>query len=357
MFAAQHDGAPVPQPAPQVPADGTDRLAAALDRLVERQVLSRPQADAVRAEVAAMPEPQRQEGPQRPEGMRRLLGEIAGYLGASFVVGATLLFLSEEWDGLGRAGRFSILAAMAVILFGSGVALRRHTARGGFLRPGDTARRRLASTLMTGAAAAAGFAAYAGLERGGAVADGQLWVDAASFVASVVGLAVVVTGYLLARSALGQLGSAVAAFAVCGTLLDLLNAEEAEALGLGMLLLGALWAVLAWRRLVAERRFGLAVAVTFGLLGAQTVAFGGDEAELFGYALTALVAAICFVAYARGRDWIVLAGGVAGATLVVPEVLYDVTDGSLGASGVMLVAGVTLLAGGLAGMRIRPHRR
>jgi hypothetical protein len=53
------------------------------------------------------------------------------------------------------------------------------------------------------------------------------------------------------------------------------------------------------------------------------------------------------------RDWIVLAGGVVGATLVVPEVLYDVTDGSLGASGVMLVAGVTLLAGGVLGSRIR----
>jgi predicted phage tail protein len=69
------------------------------------------------------------------------------------------------------------------------------------------------------------------------------------------------------------------------------------------------------------------------------------------------VAGLCFAAYARIREWVVLAGGVVGATLVVPEFLYDVTDGSLGASGVMLVAGVTLLAGGLAGMRIRPHRR
>ena len=58
-------------------------------------------------------------------------------------------------------------------------------------------------------------------------------------------------------------------------------------------------------------------------------------------------------AYAQIREWVVLAGGVVGATLVVPEFLYDVTDGSLGASGVMLVAGVTLLAGSLAGLRIR----
>jgi hypothetical protein len=69
--------------------------------------------------------------------------------------------------------------------------------------------------------------------------------------------------------------------------------------------------------------------------------------------VTALVAGVCFTAYAKIREWIVLAGGVAGVSLAVPEFLYDVTDGSLGASGVMLVAGVTLLGGSLVGLRIR----
>jgi hypothetical protein len=173
-------------------------------------------------------------------------------------------------------------------------------------------------------------------------------------VASVAGLAVVIAGYLLARSALGQLGIAVAAFASCGTLLDLLDAEEMEAFGFSLLALAAVWVVLAWRRLVTEHRFALAIAVTFGLIGAQLVVIGDSETQNYlGYALTALVAGICFAAYARIREWVVLAGGVVGATLVVPEFLYDVTDGSLGASGVMLVAGVTLLAGSLAGLRIR----
>jgi hypothetical protein len=112
--------------------------------------------------------------------------------------------------------------------------------------------------------------------------------------------------------------------------------------------------VSAWRGLVAERRFAIAIAVTYGLFGAQTVVVGDSGAEnLLGYALTALVAGICFTVYARIREWVVLAGGVVGATLVVPEFMYDVTDGALGPSGVMLVAGVTLLAGSLAGLRIR----
>jgi hypothetical protein len=164
---------------------------------------------------------------------------------------------------------------------------------------------------------------------------------------------VVILGYLLARSALGQLALAVGAFALYSSLLELLNVKDPNALGLGTLALGALWAVLAWRRLVAESRFALAIAVTLGLIGAQTVVDGGQTGNFLGYALTALVAGICFTAYARIRDWVVLAGGVIGATVVVPEFLYDLTKGSLGASGVMLVAGVTLLAGSLAGLRIR----
>ena len=339
-----HDGPSVPPGA--VPSEtGTARLAAALDRLVDRGVLDRVQAGAVLTEYGGLPDR------PRPESVRRRLGEIAGYLGASFVVGATLLFLSEEWDALGRVGRFSILAAMATILFASGVAVRWRAASPGTHRPGDNVRRRLASTLLTGAAAAVSFAAYAGLED----TSPDAAPDTAAFlISAAAGLTVVIVGYLLARSALGQLGTAVAALAVYGGVLDLLDAGEPDAFGVGMLALGAVWVVLAWRRLVAERRFALGIAVTFGLIGAQLVVAGGSEAgNLVGYALTALVAGVCFAAYARIREWVVLAGGVVGATLVVPEFLYDVTDGSLGASGVMLVAGVTLLAGSLAGLRIR----
>ncbi len=336
-----------PSDRPAQPAAQT--LPAALDRLVDRGVLNRMQADAVVTEVGGPA------GPARPEGLRRLLGEISGYLGASFVVGATLLFLGEEWDALGRTGRFAILAAMAVILFGTGIAVRWRAAPLGpqwwRFWAGDSMRRRLSSTLLTGAAAAASFAVYVSLDE---PPQDYPVSDNAPFAASAAGLAVVIIGYLLARSALGQFGTAVAAFATYGTLLGLLDVDDTEAFGLGLLALGAVWVGLAWRRLVTERRFALAIAVTFALLGAQLVVIGDSETQNYlGYALTALVAGVCFTAYARIREWVVLAGGVVGATLVVPEFLYDVTDGSLGASGVMLVAGVTLLGGSLAGLRIR----
>ena len=335
-------------------ADGNrDRLSAALNGLVERGVLNSSQAAAVLTELTALPhQPQ-------PKGARRLFAEVAGYVGASFVVGAAVLFLSEQWEPLGRGGRFSILAAMFVILFGSGLVVHRSAGASGHpwwgRQSGDNVRRRLSSTLLTGAAAAAGFAAYAGLDVSAEYdGGGTPPVDNAPLVASVAGLAVVIVGYLLARSGLGQLGTAVAAFTVYSTLLDRLGVENTGALGVGTLALGALWAVLAWKRLVAEHRFALTIAVAFGLVGAQTLALGNGQTEnLIGYALTAVVAGICFAAYTQIREWVVLAGGVVGATLAVPEFLHDVTNGSLGASGVMLVAGLTLLAGSLAGLRLR----
>ncbi len=344
---------PEEHPAQPPRADRTqmdvDGLTAVLDRLVERGVLTRMQAVAVVQECGGPADP------ARPEGLRRRLAEIAAYLGASFVVGATLLFLGQEWDALGRGGRFSILAAMAAILFGSGVAVRSSAAMSGdrWWRSwaGDSMRRRLSSTLLTGAATAAGFAAYVGLARD---THDYTTLGSAPFVASVAGLAVVVAGYLLARSALGQLGAAVAALAAYGGLLELLEVNEPTVFHVGMLALGAVWAVLAWHRLVAERRFALGISVTFGLLSAQLVVLDRSESgDLIGYALMVLVAGVCFAAYARIREWVVLAGGVVGATLVVPQFLYDVTDGSLGASGVLLVAGVTLLVGSVTGLRIR----
>ncbi len=324
------------------------RLDAALDRLVERGVLSSAQAGAVVQEYGGRAEP------PRSEGLRRQLGEIAGYLGASFVVGATLLFLSAEWEELSRAGRVAVLAAMAAVLLGAGVAVRWRAAPGTrWWRPwtGDSMRRRLASTLLTGAAIATSTAVYASFDTRTADFSPPVY---APVMASAAGLAVVIVGYLLARSALGQLVAAVGAYATFATLLPVLHLGETVVLGLGALALGAVWVWLAWRRLVAERRFAFTIAVTFGLIGAQLVVVGdtGNQNYL-GYALTAIVAGVCFAAYARIREWIVLAGGVIGATLVVPEVLYDVTGGSLGASGVMLVAGVTLLAGSLVGLRIR----
>ncbi|MDR7273629.1 DUF2157 domain-containing protein [Catenuloplanes atrovinosus] len=306
------------------------RLRAALDALVERGVLDRTQAGAVVAELAARPA-------RRPEGLRRRLGEAAGYLGASLVLGATVLIVGEHWEELGRTGRVAVPAGLAVVLSLAGLLVRRR----GAASAGEAVHRRLASTLLTGAAITAGFAAEVGLDDLSAVAWGAT-------------LGLTVLGYALARSAVGLLVAAGAACGLYGDLLDRFNLDADGVFGGGLVAMGMLWAVLAYASVVAERRFALAIAVILGLTGSQVVIVTADGP--LTYVFGALVAAVCFAAYLRGRDWIALAGGVIGVTLVVPEFLYDITDGSLGPSGVMLIAGLTLLAGGLTGLHLRTGR-
>jgi len=201
-----------------------------------------------------------------------------------------------------------------------------------------TTRRRL----LTGAAAAAGFAVT--------VLGGDPLAAGAPLAGASTALVVVLAGYRLAPTAFGQLGVATAVIAAYAALLWLLDVDGPVQFGAGLIGLGAVWAVAVWRRLIVERRSGYAVSVLLALAGAQTAAV---DHPMTGYALTALVAVAAFTAYGRIRDWIPLAAGVAGTTLVVPEFLFEVTDGALGASGIMLAAGVTLLAGSLAGLRLR----
>lgn len=295
---------------------GSDRntpLETALRALTERGVLDAEQAGAVAAEYAAQA--------AGKEGLRGRLGEIAGYLGASLVLGAAVLFLGERWEQLGTGGRTGALAVVALVLAVAGVVVRVRN-------------RRLASTLFAGGALTAGWATHACFAEGVATFG--------------VMLVLAVAGYAAARGAVGLLTAAGAACGLYGYALDAAGVEWDGALGAGLVVLGLVWAALAYRM---GSRVALVIAVVLGVAGAQLTMLGDDN--WLAYALTALVAGACFAAYLRGRDWIALAGGVVGATLVVPEFLYDVTDGSLGAAGAMLVAGVTLLVAGLAALRLR----
>lgn len=314
---------------------GDDRLTAALDRLVEQGTLDRAQADAVVRELGVPV--------VAPAAPRRVLAEIAGYLGASFVLGATLLCVGRQWEDMSDGQRFLVFVVAALILAGAGLAARGLVALG---TARDDVRRRLSSTLLTGAAGAAGFAAFQAVEP----ISGD---DPAVLAGTAVWLLVAAGGYLLSRSALGQLNVAAAALACYGGLLEVIDEVDAVPFGLGTMTLGGIWALLAVTRAFAEHRLALGVAVTYGVFGPQILVIDDSDALYLGQLLTASVSALCFVAYFRVREWTVLAGGVVAATLAVPEFLFEVTGGALGSSGALLIAGVTLLAGSLAGLRLR----
>jgi hypothetical protein len=71
------------------------------------------------------------------------------------------------------------------------------------------------------------------------------------------------------------------------------------------------------------------------------------------YGLTGAAALACFLLYRWQRHLVLLVAGVVGATVVVPEAVADLTNGALGGSLILLVAGVVLVVFSAVGLRLR----
>jgi hypothetical protein len=274
------------------------------------------------------------------------LAEIAGYAGGALLLGAVALFLTSGWQDLSDGSRVVILTGTAVLLIVAGavIALGEGSLRA-LGHDHDSARRRLVSVLWTFAAGSAAGAA-------GLAADGHELV-----AASAVGLAVVGAGYALVPGAVGQLGAWAACIGLVSGLVGEIGDEPNTTLYAVLLVaLGAAWAALAVTRVLREGEPGLALGAGLALFAAQLPVFA-SEASGLGYALTAAVAAAGFAGYLSTRSWSVLGAGVLATTLVVPEALYDWTDGSVSAAGSLLVAGLTLLGASAIGLRLRREAR
>ena len=280
--------------------------------------------------------------------LRRRMAEVAGYVGGAFVVGAALLFLGATWDDLGLGEQVGVLVGIAVLLVAAGAALA--TSAGGptgIRQDAEAVRRRLASVLFTGAAGSAAFGAGLLLEDG--IANDELGVA----LAALTGLLVALAGYLVAPTTVGQLGVVVPALVAIPMGLASLHTDSTSTVPVGLLvlLLGVAWLALAelgrWNEVLSARVIGCTVA----LVGAQIPVF--DDQQWVAYVATAVVGAVSFWVYVVTRAWPYLAAGVVGVTLAVPEALSDWFDGALGAAGVLLATGVTLLLAALAGLRLR----
>ncbi len=265
--------------------------------------------------------------------------EVVAYLGAALVLAAGGLFLVETWTDLGDAGQIGALVLVALVLGSAGLVARGT----------EDVRRRLAGTLLTGAGLAAGVAVGLALELGE-----NDWNDV--YLPGVVG-AVVVTliamaGYRLAPTAVGQLGMLGGTLFATVGVTGAQDGEEELWVGLTILVVGLAWLALAERRVFSELSVARSLGVSTALFGAQFVTILGEQ-ELLGYALTAGLVVLGVVLYLSTLDWPYLAVAVIGVTLVVPEAVNDWTDGSLGAVGGVLIAGVALLLASFAGYRLR----
>jgi len=284
-------------------------------------------------------------------GMPQLV-EVVAYLGGALVLAAGSLFLVEQWGSLGFTARTALIAVVAVVLAAAGVAIVRSGGPVDVHDPGHDVRRRLGGTLLVGATVAAGFLTGHTLDH---------YTEQGSFPSiywpTVLGAVVVVLGsvaaYRLAPTAvalLGMLGGAVTAD--MGVMDGIDVGSDGDVIGLSLLTVAVVWLALTERGVFHERTVARTLGVILALVGAQVPVLDGTHAWL-GYLLTAAVAVVGIGVYLRRTAWPYLAVAVLAVTLVVPEAVSDWTEGSLGAVGGVLVAGITLLGASLAGYRLR----
>jgi len=327
----------------------------ALARLVSRGTLTPEQADAVLAETlgpAAVPA-----RTSRPRGPRRawtsVLAEVGAYVGGAFVVAAIAVFTGQGWHRIGTAGRLFVFGVPAVLVLLAAAGVARATPGGWSVheREGTGPWRRLVATLVLGGGALLG--GFTGVIANAARPHTSEGAGVATVVTGTM-LAVWALGYLVCRSPLLHLGCAAAAGA---TVISGLNWVDPgvgpAAIGLGLLVLGAVWAGLSLTGVLDERTLGVIAAAVMGFVGAETMAQGGSVARAVGYLALAGIAVAGLVGYVSTRLVAVLVVGVVALATVVPQAVIDYTGGALGAAGALLVVGLSIVGASVIGLRLR----
>ncbi|WP_278314776.1 hypothetical protein [Lolliginicoccus levis] len=300
---------------------------AKLSELVDSGVLREDQREAV---IAALEAGHREE---RGQSVRRVLAEVAGYIGGALVVAGAVLLLGLAWEDLSRDARALILGVTSLVLIIAAVGF----AGGVRALPtdGNSARERLGAALFAGASVTIAFA------------PGTFVTSQAGMWSGVAGLIVAVCAYIAMPALVTLAACAVmSVVAVVGTLGDLHVAEEFMAVGLVMLGIG--WLVVAARSVVAPAWAGFLVGVVIAVAGSQ-FALGADY-EAWAYSLAAVVAVACFVLFSATRSPLLVIGGVVATALAVSEAVWHWTGGAIGGAAAVLIAGAVLLVGSAIGL-------
>ena len=307
----------------------TDRQKQALHELTARGTLTAEQESAV---IAALDET----GPPQRIGDR--LAEVAAYLGGGLLLGGAALVLGVSWQDMARLARIGVLgAATAALLVAAFVVAGGMAA----VRSVSSRRRRVVSTLFSLAAVTAAFTA------GTSVSSHEFVVGATA------GLVVAAGAYVLVTTALGYLTLAAAAIAAVVAWVGESMPSSALPGGVALFALGVIGMFLSLVDVLRPTQLALAVGAATALFGAQQLLSGDAPVA---YALTAGLAFLCFVTYFRVHSTVLLVAGVVATTIVVPEVVWDVTDGAVGGGLLLLVAGAVLLATSLGSTWLRRTR-
>ncbi|HET9334584.1 MAG TPA: hypothetical protein VFQ21_13500 [Gemmatimonadota bacterium] len=258
-----------------------------------------------------------------------------GYLGASVALVGGVVAASREWSAMATGSRLALSLGATVLLLAAGFLARRRD---------HPALRSLDGFLWFLSAAGAAFTA-------GLVAHDVLDLETRSITFFAGGAAAAWGAPLwrLRRSPIQE----TAVFAGLGVFVEALLAHlpgpPDELHGLPLWGLGAVWAILAWGRILS-RRSSLALAGVALLFGAQLLSFGWRGAGLalgIGTGVALLAASVAL------RSTVLLAFGAAGVLLFLPQIVFEYLGDTLGAPLALLVCGIAILGGAFAAARLK----
>jgi Predicted membrane protein (DUF2157) len=308
-----------------------DRLETQLARLVEQQVISASQAqallEAARADVLdgqSMPV----ESAPRPSPRSSAVLEVLGYVGGALVLGAVIMLGSLFWDDLGSTGRKVVAGASVVVPALGGLALIR-----GRVRP------ELGRILLALACYAAGFAYLVIFE------DRKFVVSAA-----VVVLTSAIGAVLLRSGAFLVSGWSGAMLLVCAVVFNVIDEAEASGseyqlvpvhLAVGFLLVGL---ALAGSGLLLSRTLAWSLAGLSGWAASIVLQMDAPNGEWLSIVVATLVSAALLTAFVITRRYPYAVIGCVILLSIWPVSLYRILDDAVGAAIGLVAAGAVLIS-------------
>jgi hypothetical protein len=324
-------------------------LAGTLERLVGQGTITRGQADAVRSnfhlDFRAHQGRSERAGEPNSNSWSAILAEVGGYVGAAFVVAAAVALVGPSWDNFSQSVRIAVLAGPAVLLLIAAVVVAAGMPGKWTFRPttgefAPAAIRRLVGALVLAGGGLLGAATAVIIEDSGS----ERWVP-------LVPLLVWGVGYLLCRGVPLQVGTAVALTWAVLMILDENRTDQFPLSGLVLVLAGIGWAALAKIRLIEEQALAIVIAGVLAFTGGEIVAT--SEYTGLGYLLLGLLAVAGLGGYVLTHQLSALGVGATTLAVVVPQVVIDYTEGSLGAAGGLLVSGLSVVAVSVLAARLR----
>jgi hypothetical protein len=301
-----------------------DALRRDLRRWVDAELITAEQATAIEASEAAEP---MTPGAAAPTQSRvPFVVEALGYVGGALAIVAGFIATQQLWRDMSRGTYEGFAAAGCLVLLAGGAALRSAD---------DPAFARLRSVLwLLSAACLAAFCALVGDDQ----SNDDEWV--------VLVVALIVTAYLLAlhvwhRSALLVMGLFVA-LAVAAGAFSVVVTDDSEAwnVGLAVWLLAVAWTAGAGRVGVLTPVDPVVLAGIGGAYVGAQLLMTRDIGHLFG---VVTVAAVVVAGTLLRRTWM-LALGMLGVLVLVPQTATEFLPDSVGAPVAVFVVGAGLVA-------------